>query len=112
MNFELKNMVEQADNLHQVKKADLQPGDEVHLRTRNSIYSIRVEKDGSYLVSGGWFDKMELSPVKATINGCTWGGSVIKTDIVAACGLYLEFGNRLITSTIQEIIFLPGRIRN
>ncbi len=112
MNYELKNMVEQADKLHQVRKKDLQPGDEVKLRTRNSIYSIRVDEDGSYIVSGGWFDKMAMSPVKTTINGCTWGGSVIKTDIVAACGLFLEFGNRLLTSTIQEIIYFPRSIKN
>jgi len=112
MNYELKNMVEQSDKLHQVKKKDLQPGDEVKLRTKNSIYSIKVDEDGSYIVSGGWFDKMAMSPAKTTINGCTWGGSVIKTDIVAACGLFLEFGNRLITSTIQEIIYFPRSIKN
>ncbi len=108
----MKNIIEQADALHEVKKADLRPGDEVHLKTLNSDYFIKVDNDGSYIVSGGWFDKMELSPVKTSINGCTWGGSTIKTDIIAACGLYLEFGNRLLTSTIQEIIYFPGRIKN
>jgi hypothetical protein len=37
------------------------------------------------------------------IAGCTWGGSAIKIDIVAACGLCLEFTNRLTTSPIQKI---------
>jgi len=45
-----------------------------------------------------------MSPVTTSIAGCTWGGSSIKVNIVAACGLCLEFGNRLITSPIQRII--------
>ena len=32
-----------------------------------------------------------------------WGGSAIKHDIVAACGLFLEFGNWVITTRIQKI---------
>ena len=112
MNYELKNMVEQSGNLFEVKKADILPGDELRLKTKNSIYIIKVENDGSFLVSGGWFDKMEMSPARTTINGCTWGGSVIKTDIIAACGLFLEFGNRLITSAIQEIIYFPRSVKN
>jgi len=110
--FELKNIVEQSDNLKEIKKKDLCPGDEIKLRTRNSLYTIKVDKDDSYIVSGGWFDKMAMSPVKTKINGCTWGGSIIKTDIIAACGLLLEFGNRILTSTIQEIIYFPGSIKN
>lgn len=112
MNLELRNFVEQADNLKQVKKADLKPGDEVHLKTLNSIYIIKVEEDKSYIVSGGWFDKMGLSPFKTAINGCTWGGSVIKTDVVAACGLYLEFSNRIVTSEIREIIYFDKSSKN
>lgn len=105
-------MVKESGNLHQIKKADLFPGDEIHLQTINSVYVIKVEDDKSYLISGGWFDKMGLSPLKLGINGCTWGGSVIKTDIVAACGLYLEFGNRIVTSRIQKIILFPGSSKN
>jgi len=41
--------------------------------------------------------------MKTTIAGCTWGGSAIKEDIVAACGLHLEFGKRVVTSTIQKV---------
>jgi len=112
MNFELKNIVEQSDNLDQIKKTDLKPGDELKLKTKNSVYIIKVDRDGNYIVSGGWFDKMAMSPIKTKINGCTWGGSVIKTDIVAACGLNLEFSNRLLTSTIQEIIYFPRSVKN
>ena len=112
MSIDLQNIVDQADNLYQVKKADLHPGDKIQLKTKNSIYNIIVDNDGNYIVSGGWFDKMSMSPLKTTIKGCTWGGSIIKTDIVAACGLNLEFGNRLLTSAIQKIIVFPGFRRN
>jgi hypothetical protein len=37
------------------------------------------------------------------INGCTWGGSAIKQDILAARGLHLEFGNTVRTTRIREI---------
>jgi hypothetical protein len=89
-----------------VKKSDLRPGDYVCIQTRNSRYELRVLGNGKYAVSGGWFDRKGKSPAIMTVAGCTWGGSVIKVDIVAACGLSLEFGNRLITSTIQKVIVL------
>jgi hypothetical protein len=37
------------------------------------------------------------------VNGCTWGGSAIKSDILAAPGLFLEFGNRVRTTRIQQV---------
>ncbi|MBF8296509.1 MAG: hypothetical protein HW389_3054, partial [Bacteroidetes bacterium] len=67
---------------------------------------------GLYEVSGGWFDKKALSPVQLKISGCTWGGSAIKIDLIAACGLRIEFGNRLITSPIQKIFVLPHIVQN
>ena len=112
--FEVKNLgisleriVEHSLTLEGVSKADLAPGDRVFVRTRNSLYNIRVLGNGMYSVSGGWFDKQGLSPMTTRIAGCTWGGSAIKVDTAAVCGLRLEFGNRLITSTIKKIIHLP-----
>jgi hypothetical protein len=90
-----------------VRKTDLSPGDRVYIKTRNSLYEILVLGNGMYSVSGGWFDKKGLSPMTTRITGCTWGGSAVKVDIVAACGLCLEFDNRLITSTIQKVILFP-----
>ncbi len=103
----LSTLVDQTQQLQQLRKVDLHLGDLLFIKTRNSLYVIRVLNDGFYLVSGGWFDRKGLSPMKTTITGCTWGGSVIKLDIVAACGLRLEFGNRLITSTIQKVFVMP-----
>ena len=54
-------------------------------------------------VSGGWFDQRGLSPATTTINGCTWGGSAIKTDLLAGPGLFLEFGNTVVTSRIRIV---------
>ncbi len=109
--YTLSALVDQTQRLKQVRKADLNCGDRVFVKTRNSIYSIRVSECG-YVVSGGWFDRKGLSPMKTTIVGCTWGGTVIKVDIVAACGLRLEFGNRLITSTIRKIFVMPCGTEN
>lgn len=104
----LDAIIAQSEHLKQVRKAELKFGDWVIVVTLNSTYSIRVIEDGYYLVSGGWFDREEQSPLKTTIAGCTWGGSIIKTDIVAACGLSVEFGNRVVTSTVQKIVIVPN----
>jgi len=104
----LDAIVAQSEHLKQVRKAELKFGDWVIVVTLNSIYSIRVIEEGLYLVSGGWFDREGKSPLRTTIAGCTWGGSTIKTDIVAACGLSVEFGNRVVTSAIQKIVVVPA----
>lgn len=108
----LEKIIEGTIHLRQVCKADLQFGDLVLITTRNSVYSICVLDADLYLVSGGWFDRKGLSPVKASITGCTWGGSIIKVDTLAACGLHLEFGNRVVTTTIQDVSVLRGSGKN
>ncbi len=95
-------IVQQTDRLEAVRKNDLRFGDRVVVTTCNSTYSIHVLKNGKYVISGGWVDKEGLSPMTTNINGCTWGGSAIMIDIVAACGLHLEFGNRVVTSRIRQ----------
>lgn len=96
----------QADTIEWVRKRDLQPGDWVLVTTKNSVYSIYVVGDGHYRVSGGWFDRKGHSPAETTINGCTWGGSGIKQDVVAARGLFLEFGNGVLTTRIREVMVI------
>ena len=93
----------QVGRCRSVRKADLRCGDRVLVATQNSLYSVQVLEDSTYSIRGGWFDRHGLSPVRTSIAGCTWGGSVIKNDIVAACGLHLEFGNRVVTSRIREV---------
>jgi len=103
-------MLEQIGRSRSVRKAELKSGDRIRVTTENSVYSIRVLEDAVYSVSGGWFDRQGMSPSRVSIAGCTWGGSVIRNDIVAACGLHIEFGNRVVTSKIREVRLIrePG----
>ena len=110
--YKLETLLHHADRIPQVRKDALTSGDRVIVKTLNSIYSIRMIDDQACVVSGGWFDRKGLSPMTTRISGCTWGGSAIKVDIVAACGLRLEFGNRLLTTTIQKIFILPAGSEN
>jgi hypothetical protein len=95
--------IEHARSLEEVRKKDLHPGDRVLVTTKNSVYKIWVLHDGVYRVAGGWFDLQGISPQRIAVNGCTWGGSAIKQDILAACGLRLEFGNTVRTTRIREV---------
>jgi hypothetical protein len=92
----------EVDRLPMVTRADLRSGDWLVVKTRNSIYSLCLLEDGSYWVAGGWFDKNGVSPQRVRINGCTFGGRAIKSDILAAPGLFLEFDNLVTTTQIQE----------
>jgi hypothetical protein len=92
-----------------VRKTDLRCGDQVIVTTRNSVYSLLALGDDNFFVSGGWFDKADdADPTLITVNGCTYGGSAIRHDIVAAPGLFLEFGNNVSTTRIQNVRVVPG----
>ncbi|HEX2714771.1 MAG TPA: hypothetical protein VHM88_21490 [Candidatus Acidoferrales bacterium] len=99
----LETLVAQVPSLEEVRKRDLHCGDHVLVNTRNSLYTIWVLSEGQYWVWGGWFDRQGESPQRVRINGCTWGGSAIKQDIVAARGLRLEFGNSVLTTRIRQV---------
>lgn len=98
----LESITVDAEKVDQIRKSDLNLGDWVVIRTRNSVYTLCMLDDKRFSVSGGWFDQQELSPHPVTVSGCTWGGSAIKEDIVAAPGLRLEFGNSVMTSSIRQ----------
>lgn len=108
----LEKIVDGAVQLQQVRKDDLQFGDLVLITTRNSDYSVCVLEDDCYIVSGGWFARKGRSPINISITGCTWGGSIIKVDTLAACGLRMEFGNRVITTTIRKVRVIRGGSKN
>jgi hypothetical protein len=95
-----------------VKKSDLHAGDRGYVKTLNSYYALSVVGNRAYRASGGRCDRKGLSPATVTVAGCTWGGSVIKVDVVAACGLSMEFGNRLVTSRVQKMFLLPHAFQN
>jgi hypothetical protein len=108
----LDAVTEHARSLEEIRKADLRQGDLVLVNTRNSLYKIWVLDGDTYLVWGGWFERTTQSPQKVGINGCTWGGSTIKQDIVAALGLRLEFGNTVITTRIRHIRVIRAQVRS
>ena len=104
----LDTILGQTLEVEAVGKKELTWGDCVVVTTKNSVYSICALEDGWYLVSGGWFDAQHRRPVRITISGCTWGGSAIRHDIIAARGLFLEFGNRVTTTRIQNVSVIRG----
>jgi len=86
-----------------VQKDDLQCGDQVIVRTRNSVYSLCSLGGDTFSVAGGWFDRHGDTPTTVTVNGCTYGGSLIRYNVVAAPGLFLEFGNSVSTTRIRDV---------
>jgi hypothetical protein len=108
----LERVVEKARALDdEVRKEELRVGDRLLVTTVNSRYTIWVLGDGHYWIWGGWFDRQKISPQRVSINGCTWGGSAIKRDIVAAPGLRMEFGNSVLTTRIQAVQVIRARAR-
>jgi hypothetical protein len=108
----LGKIVEQNDEIQKVLKCSLDFGDYVFVKTHNSVYSICKRKDGLFEIRGGWFDRKGLSPAVLSIRGCTWGGSIINLGVVAARGLFLEFGNNLTTSPIRKIVVIKAKQLN
>ncbi|MCB0833343.1 MAG: hypothetical protein KDC45_07770 [Bacteroidetes bacterium] len=108
----LTSITNSASHLLEVKKESLRVGDWIFAKTMNSVYRVRVVGGGLYEVSGGWFDARGLAPAITRINGCTWGSRVIKTNIVAACGMSIEFPKRIVTSIIVSIVHVPNSRSN
>ena len=104
--YTLDTFVERLAGLESVRRGDVARGDAVVVLTRNSTYSLSPAGDGTFWISGGWFDHRRLSPARLPINGCTGGGSAIQQDVVAAPGLFLEFGNGVLTTRIREVRLL------
>ena len=84
-----------------VRASDLEPGDCVLVWTRNSLYTLRVNADGSLDVEGGRFAREEGRRLR--VAGCTWGGTALLTCMIAAPGMFLEFDNRVRTTRIREV---------
>ena len=108
----LDRLIDRAGVSAALYRGDIRPGDFIEVQTLNSRYTIRSLGDGRYLVTGSWFDRTCGGPTEVSIKGCTWGGSTIKVDVIAACGLCIEFGNRIVTSTVRRIVLLPQEMAN
>lgn len=92
------------ESVEGVWRSALHWGDRVIVVTLNSVYTLCVGDDETFVVSGGWFDRNQSSPTVVRVAGCTWGGSAINRRLVAAPGLHLEFANGVVTTEIQRVI--------
>jgi hypothetical protein len=104
----LDRIVDTADEIHGVRAEDVRPGDWIVVKTKNSTYSLAPLGEGAYRVSGGWFATNHEEDRNVRITGCTWGGAVIHTRLVAAVGMYLEFDNGVRTTRIRDIKVIRG----
>ena len=104
----LEQMAESALDLKGVRRRDIRAGDRLVVSTLNSRYCLTACDDGLFLAAGGWFDRSHKAPVRIAINGCTAGGKAIYRNLVAAPGLFLEFGNRVVTTRIQRTRLIRG----
>lgn len=103
MQCSLEVLASHAATVDAVRAGDVQPGDWLIVRTRNSTYALRANVDGTFDATGGWFARNEALGVGLRIAGCTLGGSVLLTRILAAPGMFLEFGNHVRTTRICEV---------
>ena len=99
----IDDLAEAAGIVGGVKRRDLDPGDRVIVSTRNSVYSLTARADGSFDVSGGWFEREWSRSVVAEIQGCTAGGHALFTEHIAAPGLFMEFADGLRTTRIRTV---------
>jgi len=100
----LDTVIKNLPHVRRIQRSDLCFADRVVVYTQNSRYDLIVVGEGEYMITGGWFDNEKLSPHRVRINGCTWGGSMIWKDTVAAPGMCIEFNNRVITSPVRRVL--------
>jgi len=104
----LDGLTEAADLVDAVRRRDLQSGDRIIISTKNSVYSLAARADGSFDVSGGWFEREGEGETRVEIRGCTAGGHAIFTDHIAAKGLFMEFADGLRTTRIRSVRRIPA----
>lgn len=104
----LDRLVDSAQAIDGVWADDVQPGDWIVVRTKNSVYSLAALGKGRYRVAGGWFASSGAEGHDVRIAGCTWGGAAIHTALVAGVGMFLEFDNGVRTTRIREVRLLRG----
>lgn len=104
----LDRIADHSRTIQGVWTSDVQAGDWVVIRTKNSVYSLAVMGDGRFQVAGGWFQSQGISAARVRILGCTWGGRAILTGIVAAPGMFIEFDNGVKTTRVRDVTILRG----
>ena len=86
-----------------VRVGDLEPGDCLFVKTRNSLYALRLNDDGTFDAEGGWFSRQDRPAAAGGWLAARWGGSALMTRMIAAPGMFLEFDNRVRTTRIREV---------
>jgi hypothetical protein len=104
----LDRIVETAEQISGIRAEEVQPGDWLVVKTKNSSYSLAALGEGLYRVSGGWFASHGEEDRDVRIAGCTWGGAVIHTRLIAAVGMFLEFDNGVRTTRIRDVRLIRG----
>jgi len=99
----LDRLSSSAPRLEGVRAGDVQPGDALVIRTLNSIYILHANGDGTFNAEGGWFARERQTGERVRVVGCTFGGSVLLTRMLAAPGMFLEFDNHVRTTRIREV---------
>jgi hypothetical protein len=99
----IENLAEAAGVVGGVRRRDIEIGDRIIVSTKNSVYSLTARADGSFEVSGGWFEREGEGTVSVEILGCTAGGHALFTDHLAAPGLFMEFADGLRTTRIRTV---------
>jgi len=128
----LERLASAAEVVEGVRVGDLEPGDCLFVRTRNSLYTLRLNSDGTFDAAGGWFSRhqdpepshdgtglpaddsagtaglpaeaaTDKSGSRRRVIGCTWGGSALMTRMIAAPGMFIEFDNRVRTTRVKEV---------
>lgn len=110
--MELSRFAERVEKLPALYKSEVEIGDYIMVKTQNSIYKLQACSGREYLVNGGRFDRKKQSPIRTTITGCGLGSAFVKIDLIAACGLRIEFGNRVITSSIDTFVLFKSHNLN
>ena len=104
----IEDLAEAAGVVGGVRRRDLETGDRVVVSTKNSVYSLTLRADGSFDVSGGWFEREATGPATVEVLGCTAGGHALFTDHIAAPGLFMEFADGLRTTRIRTVRRIAG----
>ena len=99
----IDHLAEAAEVVGGVRRQDLKNGDRIIVSTKNSVYSMTFCSDGSFEVSGGWFEREGKGSVTIEVLGCTAGGHALFTDHIAAPGLFMEFADGLRTTRIRTV---------
>jgi hypothetical protein len=107
----IEDLAEAAEIVGGLRRRDLEVGDRVVVSTRNSVYSLTARADGSFEVSGGWFEREGAGTVTVEVLGCTAGGHALFTEHIAAPGLFMEFADGLRTTRIRTVRRIAGRKR-